>query len=164
MNYMNVKTRKEVVYAKVGSIILYGAAAYSGQSERIKKLFNTLLMRCNSTILDRNVFHIEHKLICRDIKVQEPEELINQAAAKLINKVIHKKKPREIYNLLRFQLHQRNAQNLSLTISFRTIRGRRNTLSRSVQMFNALPPQMRNLPPQKFNHSINNYSLKNNVI
>ena len=101
MKFLDKPTRKEIIYSKVGSIILYGAALYSGQTEQIKAKFTTLLMKCNLMILNRKTFMERNEVVCREANVSHPEEFVNKAAVKLMKKIIFKQKPKEIFKMIR---------------------------------------------------------------
>ena len=59
LKYLDVPTRRELVYSKVGSIVLYGAELYTGQVDTIRDKFTTLMMRCNRYMNNYNVYFPE---------------------------------------------------------------------------------------------------------
>ena len=56
LKHMDLKTRKEVVYAKAGAIALYGAELFTAQSKWTRKKHTAILMRCNSSIYMKDWF------------------------------------------------------------------------------------------------------------
>ena len=47
---LSLEERREIIYSKVSSIILYGASLYCGQTDQIKAKFTNILMKCNIAI------------------------------------------------------------------------------------------------------------------
>ena len=110
--FLDKPTRKEIIYSKVGSIILYGAALYSGQTEQIKAKFTTLLMKCNLMILNRKTFMERNEVVCREANVSHPKEFVNKAAVKFMKKIIFKQKPKEIFKMIRLESPKRLSSNI----------------------------------------------------
>ena len=63
LKHMDLKTQKEVVYAKAGSIALYGAELFTGQNEWTQNRHTAILMRCNRSIHCKDWFRVSNKRI-----------------------------------------------------------------------------------------------------
>ena len=51
LQYMTRKQRKEIVYSKIGSTIMYELPLYCGSNQQIRNDLSVLLMEINKTIL-----------------------------------------------------------------------------------------------------------------
>ena len=161
LKYLNIPTRRELIYSKVGSLILYGAELYSGQVDAIRDKFTALMMRCNRYISQNFVPITRNTQICKEAGVQLPEAIINQRACKMLKKCIVSKKPAKIHKSLKISSLPRQTHLVSFHQTFRTKKGRRNPINRAATLFNTLPPKIRCLPVKLFNKHIVNYSLSN---
>ena len=100
---MTVAERKEVVYSKALSIVQYGLALYSGQTEEIKDRLTTIMMRGNKAIHGQPILKdTKNETICRRIGVKTPRQLIVEASVKASHTVINTQKPPEIFKMLIF--------------------------------------------------------------
>ena len=75
LGHMSMKVRKDVVYAKAASILLYGAELYYGQTEATTTKVTGILMRCNRAIFRRDWYKVSNRRICNEIQVDQPMEI-----------------------------------------------------------------------------------------
>ena len=102
LRYMNLETRKEVIYSKAASILLYGSELFTGLSEWSRNRFYVILMRCNKAIFRKDYFKISNRRICREIGVDLPEQMCRKATLRSFHKIIWHQTPPQIFNLIRF--------------------------------------------------------------
>ena len=100
---MDLKQRREVIYSKALSIVNYGIALYTGQTEEIKDRMTALMMKGNRMIYYKPVLEsMKNKWICKQINVKTPRQLMAEAAAKEMHRIINTQAPPEIYKMLVF--------------------------------------------------------------
>ena len=155
LQHMNLDQRREVVYSKVLSIANYGLALYSGQTEEIKDRMTTLMMKGNKLIYNKPVLEgMKNEWICKQIKVKTPRQLITEAAAKEMHRIVNTQAPPELYKLLVFPTHFRKAAKISLNHYPRTKKCRRSLFYKSLQQFNSLPEDLKYCHPKMFKRMI----------
>ena len=147
LQYMTMKQRKEIVYSKIGSTIMYGLPLYCGQNQQIRNDLSVLLMKINKTIFQGNTYKISNRKICKQIDVDLPDQLLKKATINLLHKMLTKKMTKSILKLLRTTRNNRRCTKLSLVNGFRTKRGERSVLYKAIKIYNSLPTFMKALSP-----------------
>ena len=120
MKYMSLKTRKEIVYAKIGSILLYGSPLYCGQTQEIRNNLTTQLMKLNRLIFNQNTYKMSNKRICKSIQVELPDQLIKKNTLNMIHKLVVKRETDSIAKRIRIQRHTRTLSKISLNLNLKT--------------------------------------------
>ena len=118
---MNLDHKKQIVYSKVLDTAFYALELYTGQTEAIKDKFTAIIMRANKPIFGMPVpLKTKNSYICKKIGKKTRRQLITEAGAKFIHKIINTQKPAEIFNFLIFprnfrkkytNLHQKSTKN-----------------------------------------------------
>ena len=150
LRYMNLNTRRKIVYSKIASIIQYGMELYLGQNQRILDKITALFMRCNRAIFMRDHFKVSNRRICQEILVDTPEVMVKKSGIKFIHKLINSEAPTQLYRKIRLNNRMRKCTKLSLTDGIRKECNKRNLLYQSIQLYNELPTDLKYLPIKKF--------------
>ena len=117
---MSMKERREVVYAN------YRLALYSGQTEEIKDKLTTIYMRCNKAIYGQPIMQdTKNEWICKQIQVKTPQQLLAEAAVKVVHSVINTQAPPELFKMLIFPRKFRKTARISFNTAPRTKKCRR---------------------------------------
>ena len=101
---MSLKTRKEIVQAKIGSLLLYGSPLYCGQTQEIRNNLTTQLMKLNRLIFNQNTYKMSNKRICKNIQVELPDQLIKKNTLNMIHKLVVKRETDSIAKRIRIML------------------------------------------------------------
>ena len=158
---MNLDQRRQVVYAKALSIAEYGLPLYCGQVEAVKDKLTTIFMRANRAILHQPVpLKTKNKWICRQIKVKSPRQLILEAGAKLIHRIVNQRSPPQIYEQLTFPRLIRKTARIGVSNVPRTQKCKRSTIYQVVKIFNNLPNNLKFVPPKLFKKLISKRSIQ----
>ena len=107
---------------KIASKVKYGAGLYCGQTQAIRDKFTTILMLCNELIYNKCTYNMSYERICKKIEEPHPELLICQDAVKQLHRTITRKRPKQIYSLIRFSRSPRDCHKLVTSLSFTTKR------------------------------------------
>ena len=145
LNFMSLKTRKELLYAKIGSIIMYGLPLYCGQTEDIRNDISVLFMKINKAIYNQNCYKISNARICKRIDVDLPDQLLKKTTIMLIHRMVTTWKPRGIIKLIRKDKVTRKCKRMNLKKSFRKKKCRRSVLCRGLKLYNSLPGNIKSL-------------------
>ena len=157
---MDTKQRKEIIYSKAVSQLLYGSQLLLGQTQRVKDLFESTLMICNRRIYSRGTFKMRNCLICKEIKVDEPKQIMLKQAATAIHKIISIKKPEPIFKLYKFTSKKRVASQISVHRIPKTIKGKRGFVYVSHKLYNSLPSYLRALNHKSFKKKIKSFFIQ----
>ena len=60
LKHMNLKTRRETIYAKAASLLLYGSELFTGQTEWTQRKITSILIKCNREIYRKNWFKVSN--------------------------------------------------------------------------------------------------------
>ena len=63
LKFMNLNTRRKLIYAKVASIAMYSIELYIGQNERTLDKISSILMKCNRAIFLSDFFLVSNSRI-----------------------------------------------------------------------------------------------------
>ena len=96
----------------------------------------------------------KNALICRKIGKKTPRQLILEAGAKFINKIINTQTPPEIFKQLVFPRKFRKNTKIYTKRAPRTQKCRRSTVYSSLTIFNSLHHSLRYLHPKIFKRLI----------
>ena len=137
------------------STAFYGLEIYTGQTESIKDCFTAIIMRANREIYGMSLpIKTKNSYICRKIGKKTPRQLILEAGAKFINKIINTQTPPEIYNQLVFPRKFRKNTKIYTMRAPRTNKCRRSTIYRTLGIFNSLHHSLRYTHPKIFKRLI----------
>ena len=101
---LSLKKRKDIVYLKVLSIVEYGLPLYIGQTNYIKDKLTTIYRLVNLAKYGMPLpYNTRNSWICHKIGVKTTEHLIVESASKLMHKIINMGRPKQIFDLLKFQ-------------------------------------------------------------
>ena len=159
MKYMNLEIRKEVVYSKIGSILLYGSPLYCGHMQEIKNNLTAQLMKLNRLIYMNNTYKMSNQKICMLINVEMPDQMIKKNTLNLIHKLMIKKKPQSILNRIRENRHSRSSAKINLNLNLRTKKAKRSVLYRGIKLYNSIPTQLKSLSVKLFKKRIKKYHI-----
>merc|ERR1711954_520962 len=155
LQFMNLKQRREVIYSKALSIVNYGLALYTGQTEEIKDKMTALMMKGNRMIYNKPVLEgMKKEWICKQIQVKTPRQMMAEAAAKEMHRIVNTQAPPELYKLLVFPTHFRKAAKIALNHYPRTKKCHRSLFYKSLQQFNSLPEDLKYCHPKMFKRLI----------
>lgn len=94
LRFMGQKTRKEIVYSKAASLLIYGSELFTGLSEWIKNRYTAIMMRCNRCIYRKYWFKVSDRRICEDIAVDQPNQMCRKSTLRNFHKILwHKALP-----------------------------------------------------------------------
>ena len=96
----------------------------------------------------------KNSYICRKIGIKTPRQLILEAGAKFISKVINTQTPPEIYNFLVFPRKFRKNAKIFTKKAPRTKRCRRSTIYSTLEIFNSLHHSLKYNHPKIFKRLI----------
>ena len=147
---MKLKSRRELIYSKVASIITYGIELYSGASQSILQKVSTILMKCNKAIFMKDYFRVSNLKICKEISVDPPILMCDKAAARFMHRVISDKAPKQIYEKLKFNKNHRKCSNIGLKTGFSKETNKRTLINTSLNIYNGLKPALKYLQKSKF--------------
>ena len=159
LKYMNLKTRKEIIYSKAASILLYGSELYSGMSEWSKNRFSVILMKCNKAIFRKDYFKVSNKKICKEIGVEMPDQMCRKATLKKFHKIIWNQSPPQIFNLIRFNTRHRDCSKLSLTYPISTQVSRQTAIESALTLYNSIPQGLKMMNPRRLKKALSKIKI-----
>ena len=113
-----------------------------------------LMMKCNRAVYRKDFMLVSNTRICKYISVDPPQLMCQKSAAKFIHKVISDRKPKQIYELIKFNNRHRKCSKISLTKGFSKEVSRRNIVSGSIDIFNNLKASLKYLSKRKFKREL----------
>ena len=154
LKHMDLKTRKEVVYAKAGSIALYGAELFTGQNEWTQNRHTAILMRCNRSIYRKDWFRVSNRRICKDILVDLPQVMCRKATIQFFHKMIWIKKPNQLYEKSKFNIRHRECSKVNIFQPLWKESSKQTLLYSGLEIYNRLPLEYKMMDPKKFKREI----------
>ena len=151
LRFMSLENRRQVVYAKVLGAAMYGLEIYAGQTELIKDKLTAIIMHANRAIYGQHIpVKTKNEYICRKIGMKTPRQLILQASVKFMHKIVNTQMPPEIFNQIIFPRRFRKNAKLHTKRVPNTKRGKRSTIYKSLNLFNALHSSLKFVHPKVF--------------
>ena len=147
---MNLKTRRETIYAKATSLLLYGSELFTGQTEWTQRKITSILIKCNREIYRKNWFKVSNQKICRDILVDLPEEMLRKSTLRFFHKLVWNKKPIQLYENLKFNTKHRECSKISIKNPMRKQANRRTALYVGLDLYNNLKHGYKLTHPRQF--------------
>ena len=151
LKHMSLENRRQVVYSKVLGAAFYGLEMYTGQPEIIKDKFMAMIMRANRAIYSMPLpLKTKNAYICRKIGIKTPRQLILEAGAKFMHKIVNTQTPPEIFDQLTFPRKFRRNARINIKTSPRTKKCRRSTIYSTLALFNSLHSSLKYVHPKIF--------------
>ena len=157
----DIDQRRLILTSSVISILRYCAPLYAGQTDTIKSIFHTAIMRVNRVIYNQNTFRTRCEKICRSIRMPMPKEILVKDSVILMHKLIVNKKPAQLYKMLQFPTRQTRNTLPQLNNRPDTERAKRGTLPTILRLYSSVPPNVRDLDIPAFKSIIarHNYQV-----
>ena len=135
------------MYSSAVSKVLYGAPLYTGQTQTVKETINTVIMRCNREIHKGNTFKVNNKRVCKEIKVDEPMQLILKQGILFIHKVLFNQYPPSILEEVCLPKSERNVE-ISMHYIPKTDTGKKTCIYANIALYNSLNESLKSMPPK----------------
>ena len=159
LEYMDLKTRREVVYAKAGSIALYGAELYVGQTEWTLNRLTAILMRCDRSIFQKDWYRVSNRRICSEILVDLPITMCRKACVRFFHKMIWTRRPNQLYEKLKFNNRHRDCSKIYIMNPLRKQVSKRTLLYSGLDLYNTMPIEYKLMDPKKLKKEINKMNI-----
>ena len=161
---MTTRMRKIVLYSKVASILSYGSPLFSGETESVKNVYHTALMRINRAITNEYIYNESCEQICSKASVPTPLQLLSRNAAIYAHKIVREQKPEVSFYTIRVPLFPRACQDLFSRIEPRTIRHKRSLIYRIPKIFNTIPSALKFLPTKLFRKRVKKFDIADSKV
>ena len=155
---MHEKVRKQIVNAKVKSVAVYGLQMMIGQSQAVMHKAEVILMRINRQMTSNPLGLISRNAICNYLKIDTPRQDIIKSNFTLIHKFLKRKQPEQILNKL--QIPKRSSGKIYVKGKNKSERTRRSPLDAGIQLYNALPQNVKVLPCKVLKKKLKNLDIK----
>ena len=159
MNLVNLKARKEIARSKIIPSLTYGAPLFASETSDLIHIFHTAMMSIYRAIKNRFVYRESCRQICLAIEEPLPKQLLKRYLFSFAHKVIHQKRPRTIYNTLKFPTFPRKCKDIFSSLQARTDRRKRTLTLRVPKIFNSIPQELKYVNPQVFKTRIKKYDI-----
>ena len=157
--YSGLEARKQVIYSKAASLLLYGSELFTGLSNWTKNQFTAILMRCNRMIYQKDWFMVSNRWICKDIKVDQPDQMCRKSTLRSFHKILWFQTPYQIFNLIKFNSRHRDFSKLNLKLQPSKQTSKKTVLENALELFNNLPAGMKFMSPKKLKIALTKMSI-----
>ena len=138
-----------MIYSKAALLLLYGSELFTGLSEWTKNRFTAIMMRCNRCIYQKDWFKISNRRICKDIAVDQPDQMCQKATLRKFHGIIWFQTPPQIYKPIKFNSRYRDCSKLSLIYPQSKQTSKKTVIETALELFNNLPMGMKIMHPKK---------------
>ena len=156
---MNLKTRKEVIYSKVVSLIMYGSELYTGQTQWAESRVTSIILRCNRAIFRRDWFKVSNKKICKAISVETPDQLVKKSTLTMFHKLMWNQSPPQLFKKIKLNNNHRTCSKVSYINPPSKQVNKRTAIFAGMDLYNKLPTELKGIHPRKFKLILNSMKI-----
>ena len=151
---MNLKTRREIIYAKAASLLLYSSELYTGQKEWTKYKITSILMKCNWEIYQKDWFRVSNHKICKEILVDHPEEIMKKSNLRFFHKIVWHQKPTQLFETLKFNTKHSECSRISIKNPARKQANIQTAIYVRLELYNNLTTGYKLTHPKQFKRKL----------
>ena len=159
LKQMKIKTWREVILAKAGSVMNYGALLITGETESVISDYHTGMMRLFRAINGEFVFKEPCEQTCLKAGVKLPRQILTDTAIKYAHRVMFTHEPKPIFNSIYVPKHPRTCQEIFSSLNANTNRRKQNIILRLPKLYNKIPDKLKLLNPKAFNEKLRKYNI-----
>ena len=106
-------------------------------------------------IYQKDWFMVSNRWICKDIKVDQPDQMCRKSTLRSFHKILWFQTPYQIFNLIKFNSRHRDFSKLNLKLQPSKQTSKKTVLENALELFNNLPAGMKFMSPKKAENSFN---------
>ena len=106
-------------------------------------------MCCNRAIFCKEYFKVSNRRICLEIGVDQPDQMTKKMTLRFFHKMIWKKSPPQIYNLIQFNNRHRDCSKLGLKYIPSKQGNKPTAIQKALEIFNNTKTSLKMMHPKK---------------
>ena len=116
-------------------------------------------MRCNRSIYRQDWFKVSNRRICRDIGVDQPDQMCRKMTLRNFHKLIWNQAPPQLYKHIKFNNRHRGCSKISLSYPTSKQVSKRTVLENGLDLFNDLPSGLKFMNHKKLKTELAKISI-----
>ena len=148
--FKNSNQRQVILQSKLESIALYAAPLVFKENANCIKRLESLLMKINKFIYNKNTYMKRYEDICQDIRVELPAQKLLKLNTRFICKLMFEKRVVQIIDFL--IINPRTGTKIYLADPQKT--SSRSAIIRLISLYNALPLELKLLNPDRLKRKL----------
>ena len=158
-NYLGQRAKKVLMESNVLGKIKYNAPLIAGETDENKYKIYKIIHKAARYVLNDYCFKKSISYIMKKLEWKMPEEIIDEASAKFGHRIITSKEPEGLSDRIRRPRSRQNAE-CSYKPRTRTRRSRGSIIKKSIENYNRIPGEMKNLQPKFLRRKLKKTCLK----
>ena len=157
--YMSQSTKTKFIKSHILSRIFYGLPCYVGANTKTKTGLHNIIVKVYRWARNSYCFKESISSISKSLKLDTPIQTIYKRTVFYFHKILSKRKPRQICELIRLP-RTRSKAKLSLKTKTKGSRLERNMISQAIKMYNTLPEDMKRMSVKDFKTKLKKIQLE----
>merc|ERR1711954_453117 len=146
MNYLSMEDSKIIINSEMQSIIDYGLPLFMGETQQTLQKLESLYMTVNRIIRGGMTFKVNSLKICKEIKVDIPQQHIRKVSAQYIHKHLKQRK----CNALLDELIIPKRETSHIYVKRPQIGTYSASLDKQIELYNTLPARAKLMTIKQF--------------